>query len=112
MSTRSIASIALDRALRLADLTAAQAAGFGVTKTVSAGVPYDEHSQPWAHRFWRAGFDGVRYTLRYDPTGDETGYALFGPGGASAGYGAYTTSPISTDLLLRCLDRWDLVLAP
>lgn len=112
VASRSLAVLALDRDLRLADLASPAAAGFGVTATLSVGVPYDLHSQTWARDLWRAGFDGICHLLRHDPSGDEDGYALFGPGGASAGFGACITTPISADLLLRSLDRWDLVLGP
>ena len=112
VATRSLAIIRIDSALRLADLRAASAAGFGVTATLSAGVPYEQHSHPWARALWQAGFDGIRYVLRHDPTGDESGYALFGPGGSSLGYGAAPTGPIDHDLLVRCVNRWGLTLAP
>lgn len=112
VSARSVAVMTLDRDLRLADLTAPAAAGLGVTSTVSAGVPYEEHSQPWARALWTAGFDGLRYALRHDPTGIEIGYAIFGKAGVSVGYGPHTTAPITAELLFRCLNRWGLHVAP
>ncbi len=111
VASRSLATLTIDRDLRLADLTAAAAAGLGMTATLDAGVPYDEHSQPWARLLWQAGFAGLRHTLRHDPTGDEIGYAIFGPGGANE-FGSASSEPIAAELLFRCLDRWGLVLAP
>ena len=60
IASRLLADITLDVDLRLADITAAPALGFGIANTVSAGFPYDVHSQPWRAIF-RAGFDGIRH---------------------------------------------------
>jgi len=110
IASRLLAVITLEVDVRLADITASSALGFGISNVVSAGIPYDVHSQPWARAIFRAGFDGIRYLLRHDTTGDEVGYALFGSGGATPGPGSSTSAPITAGLLFRCIERWDLQL--
>ena len=38
----------------------------------------------WAEAFWNAGFDGVRYRLRHDPSAQLLGFAVFGAAGEAS----------------------------
>ncbi|CAN5294796.1 hypothetical protein BH20ACT8_BH20ACT8_06380 [soil metagenome] len=62
---------------RLADATHRAATGFGVTRELSSITPYDLPQQ-WAAALRDAGFDGVRYMLRFDPSPCGLAVAVFG----------------------------------
>lgn len=62
-----------------ADLTAPQATGFGLNAEVHATLDY-RTPRRWARALRRAGWRGVRYLLRGDPTASP-GRALFGRAG-------------------------------
>lgn len=81
--TRSLLSVRMERDLRLADLTSRRALGFGVTAALGADERY-EPSHAFAVAAFRAGFDGVRYLVRHDPSQRLYGLALFGTAGATA----------------------------
>lgn len=68
------------RSIRLADLLNERAAMFGVTAELGSTSDY-ERSQAWAGAFARAGFEGIRYHLRHDPTSRLVGIAVFGEAG-------------------------------
>lgn len=65
--------------LRLADLRAAAAADFGVTRELESMTPY-EVPLAWAAAFDEVGLDGVRYGPRFSP-GPASALALFGATG-------------------------------
>jgi hypothetical protein len=70
----------------LADCTSAGAARLGVTAEIHAGgvgdtVEYAVHHK-WAAAFQAAGFDGIRFRLRHDPSTQLVGIALFGSHGS------------------------------
>ncbi len=96
---RRLATITLTQELRLADCQAPVAASYGVTATTSAGYPYKTESHPWARRFWRAGFDGVRYGAAHHPALAETSYALFGRSDQATSYGTVASGPLPAALL-------------
>lgn len=60
---------------RLADLQAAQATGFGVTRELETMVPYAV-PQAWARALHSVGLQGVRYGPRFS-TGAMSSYAVF-----------------------------------
>lgn len=99
VSVRRLTVITLTQELRLADCQSLAAAGYGVTATTSAGYPYEEVSHQWARRFWRAGFDGVRYGAAHHPALVETSYALFGRSDQPTSYGTFSSGPIPAALL-------------
>jgi len=96
---RRLATITLSLELRVADCRSSAAAGYGVTATTSAGYPYERESHPWAQRFWRAGFDGIRYGAAHHPALAETSYALFGRSDQQASYGSVDSRPLPAELL-------------
>lgn len=99
VAARRMATITVASDLRLADCHAPAAAGYGVNATTSAGYPYETVSHPWARRFWRAGFDGIRYGAAHHPALGEVSYALFGRSDVANSHGVYGSGPIHGDLL-------------
>jgi RES domain-containing protein len=83
---RTLLATTLGRSLRLADLTSRRALSFGVTASLGADEHY-ERSQAFAVEAVGAGFDGIRYLVRHDPSQRLYGIALFGPDGAPASGG-------------------------
>ena len=76
-------TIAFDRQLRLADVSAPTAAGaFGMTKELTTG-DYGL-AQAWATAFDAAGFDGILYASRFDNRVGPHAVAIFGNAGATA----------------------------
>ena len=70
-----------ERPLSPADLTSRAAVGFGVTNELSTMTPYDI-PQAWAAAFDSdAGYEGVYYRSRFDPSDTERAVAHFGPAG-------------------------------
>jgi hypothetical protein len=67
--------------VRLADCGSAWCRKFGLTGEVHSTPDY-ARTQAWAAAFAGAGFGGVRYLLRHDPSQRLAGVALFGPAGA------------------------------
>jgi len=106
VATRRLATITVAADLRLADCHAPAAAGYGVTATTSAGYPYESVSHPWARRFWRAGFDGIRYGAAHHPALDEVSYALFGRSDVADSHGDHESEPIPADLLAASQARF------
>jgi RES domain len=68
-------------AVRLADCCSARCRKFGLTGEVHSTPDY-ARTQAWAAALAGAGFDGVHYLLRHDPSQRLAGVALFGPAGA------------------------------
>lgn len=83
VANRALMSVRLGRDLRLADLTSRRALQFGVTASLGADEHYDE-SQAFAQRAIDAGFEGIRYLVRHDPSQRLYGIALFHDAGAVA----------------------------
>ena len=69
-----------DRPARLAAVTRAGAAVFGLTTELVTVTPYDLPRR-WAAAFRRAKFAGIRRELRHDPRARPSGVSLFGPAG-------------------------------
>jgi hypothetical protein len=89
---RLLAALSAPRSFRLADTTRAEARRFGVTLALVGTIDYDA-TQEWAAAFRRAGFGGIRYRLRHDPTGSLIGFALFGRAGDRRWSGRSTPVP-------------------
>jgi RES domain-containing protein len=67
--------------LDLADITDRSVVGaFGITADISAGTDY-ERSRRVSMQLWEAGFDGIYYAARHDPSLTERSIALFGISG-------------------------------
>jgi hypothetical protein len=68
-----------DPKARLAAVTRAKAAVFGLTTELATITPYDL-PRAWAAGFRQAGFAGIRHELRHDPRARPSGVSLFGRG--------------------------------
>lgn len=85
---RVLATIYLASDVRLADMTHASVVGrFGLTAEASTGEAHSTYprTQLWALRLREAGFAGVHYAARHDPTLGSRSIAVFGK--ASSGEG-------------------------
>jgi len=69
-----------DPTARLAAVTRAKAAAFGLTTELVTVTPYDLPRR-WATAFRRAGLAGIRHELSHDPSARPSGVSLFGPAG-------------------------------
>lgn len=99
---RSLFSVRLARDLRLGDVTSRRALQFGITASIGASEDYTA-SHAFASEAVAAGFDGVRYLVRYDPAQKFFGYALFGretgAGSLPAAPGSAADEPIPGSLV-------------
>ena len=102
----------LEAELALADCCAAAALGFGINAEIHSTTNY-ALTQAWATAFALAGFSGVRYLCRSDPTMDLVGYAIFDRAGTSAAgrWPAGRDQPIS-EALLREAEDYGLRIRP
>jgi RES domain-containing protein len=115
VASRTLLSVELGRDLRLADLTSRRALGFGVTASLGANEHYDD-SQAFAGQAAHAGFDGLRYLVRHDPTQQLYGLALFAPPGApdtaDPRWPAADDEPIPDDLVAEAGMRFGYRVLP
>jgi hypothetical protein len=95
---------------RLALLAHRGARRFGVTAEIHTVVPYDV-PQRWAAELDAAGFDGVAYRARHDPSGRGTSVALFGRTGERTSWRRGRAQRISTALLGRLRSEFGVAVA-
>jgi hypothetical protein len=90
----------MERDRPLANCCAPSAGRFGVNAELHSTANYSL-TQAWAEAFRAAGFQGVRYFLRSDPSALLVGYALFDLAGAPAegGWPNGISSPISAETI-------------
>ncbi len=101
----------IGRRLRLANCCAPGAREFGVNAEIHDTPEYAK-TRRWASAFDRAGFDGVRYFVRSDPSRTLVGYAIFGEvTAARAGWPTGNSARISYEEL-RKAERWGLRIRP
>lgn len=96
--------------MTLSDLTSRRASGFGITAEVGTITPYDR-PQAWAARLHQAGFQGLVYWLRHDPSRAE-GIALFGPHGERKRWKRGRELRISSDLIDRLREECGIEIVP
>lgn len=99
LAERRLFTTTLASELRVADLTAPAAYAFGVTAELSATSDYVEPHRR-AAMLHAAGFDGVRYHVRHDPTGAQIGVGWFGAAGDLAARPNGYSQPLPAELLL------------
>lgn len=100
LAGRRLASAALPDGTNLADFTAPAAYAYGVTAELSATADYTM-PHAWARALHAAGFDGIRYHVRHDPSSTLTGIAWFGRAGRRPRPLPGYSRPIPADVLLR-----------
>ena len=93
-----------ERDLRLADASHPRAFGFGVTAEIHS-IPDYSLTQRWARALREAGFDGVHYLLRHDPSRALRGVALFGPEGERRDWPRPATRRFDEALLREASER-------
>lgn len=101
---RRLSRLRTDAPLRLADLTASRSFGFGVTAEVHS-IPDYALTQRWARALHDAGFDGLYYLLRHDPSLSLAGVARFGQEGERREWPTPRTQEFGEDLLREAVRR-------
>lgn len=109
IEVRRLSRLAINEAL-LADCAAGRSREFGLTAEIHSAPDY-RITQQWAAAFAAAGFDGVRYLLRHDPSQHLAGIALFGRAG-SPPWPAPPPEKIGLDLLIEVERRFGLRVLP
>lgn len=110
VEARRLRELRVPFAHRLALLAARGARRFGVTAEIHTVVPYDL-PQRWAAALDAAGFDGVAYRARHDPSGRGTSVALFGRAGERTSWRRGRAQRISTALLARLRSEFGVAVA-
>lgn len=110
VEARRIAELSVRREMHLADCTAAKARRFGITAEIHSSPDYAK-TQRWAAALAAAGFDGVRYLARHDPSVRLVSYALFGPTGVGSA-SLVVSKPIGLRLLRRAADEFGIDVLP
>jgi hypothetical protein len=113
---RVISEVSPTKSMIIADLTDSTVIGaFGIGGDVSVGAEYSL-PQAWSAAFRSAGFEGIRYTARHDPTFCERSLALFGPPGEQPAIlqprKDTTPEPIGDDFLQHIQDRFAITVVP
>lgn len=110
INERLVSEIQVTRSLRLADLTSAALAGrVGPIPELSVGPSYTE-AQQLSARLRDAGFDGVRYHARHDPTAGSRSIAVFSD--AAASLGLTKTMPIPDHVIATGEQEFELFVLP
>ncbi|HEX6900774.1 MAG TPA: RES family NAD+ phosphorylase [Thermoanaerobaculia bacterium] len=110
LEQRGIRELQVPRETTLSDLTSRRASGFGITAEIGTIVPY-EQPQAWAASLYRAGFLGIVYWLRHDPSRAE-GIALLGPHGERKHWKRGRERPISEELIERLHTEYGIEVVP
>ena len=112
LNAKVLSLIQLREQVRLADVTAPKSRRFGVTGEIHTSTAYGI-TQAWAAALHRAGFDGIRYLVRHDPSQRLTGVALFGPGGEhDHQFLTVQTTAVPTSLVTAAEARFGIVILP
>ena len=112
LDERALASASLTRPLNLADLTDRSVIGqFGIAGDLSTGGDH-RPSQDWAPRFYEAGFEGVFYAARHDPSFTQRSVAGFGNDETGAKLFEVVTEPIPYELVDQACDEFGFTVWP
>ena len=74
--------------------------------------PRNSSIEHWAHMFYEAGFDGIFYTARYDPSFTERSVAIFGNQETGTKVFDVVTQPISKELAEAACDEFGFTVGP
>lgn len=83
VEARALSTLRLPETVSLADCTNPRALGFGVTSEIHS-TPDRELTKRWALAFADAGYAGIRYFVRHDPSQRHIAVALFGSAGEAS----------------------------
>jgi hypothetical protein len=111
VDARRVSTLRVPAAVRLADCTRARARAFGLTAAVHATEEYGA-TRRWAAAFAAAGFAGVRYLVRHDPSQRSVGVALFGAAGEAGMGPVEATNPIGQALCDAAARRFGIRVLP
>ena len=110
LNERVVSEIQVTRPLRLADLTSGAMAGrVGPIPELSVGPSYTE-AQQLSARLRDAGFDGIRYHARHDPTAGSRSIAVFSD--AAASLSLTKTMPIPDHVIATGEQEFELFVLP
>ncbi len=112
VATKAHFIVELEEDLRLADCCAMAAGDFGVNGEIHTTTDYDL-TQEWASSLDDAGFAGIRYYCRSDPSLRLVGFALFDAAGAApaGGWPAGSDRPVS-DAVIAEAEGYGLRIRP
>jgi hypothetical protein len=108
---RVLYTLELREPASLAMLANRAAAGFGLTHEIHTITPYDL-PQAWARHLRKAGFDGLRYSVRHDPAPNDDGIALFGEAGEATDRRHSPPSQIGSSILQQLEQHYRIRVAP
>ena len=111
---RALSGLLPARRMRVADLTDPSVIGdFGIKGDLSTGGDY-RAPQAWAAALRTAGFDGLQYIARHDPSANMRSIAIFGPPGEQPDMFQQLkdTGPIPVEVLLRARDVFHVIVLP
>lgn len=111
VDARRLSEVHVPSRTRLADCTSPRARSFGCTGEIHTTIDY-RITQAWAGGFARAGFDGVRYFVRHDPSFAVAGIAIFGDSGVPPGLPKPATDEIPADLIAEAGRRYGILVLP
>jgi hypothetical protein len=103
---RHISSLRVPDTMLLADCTDSRVRRFGLTGEIHTAVDRTI-TRRWAEALATAGFGGIRYLVRHDPSQREIGIALFGRGG-KADWSVVSTELIDAELILDAERRFGI----
>lgn len=92
---RRLFTVTLDRDLPLADVGHQHAGRWSINAEIHTTTDYDK-TQAWATALSNAGFAGLRYFCRSDPSLEQVGWALFD----EVGPASKDAWPVGTDKLI------------
>ena len=109
---RALSTLSLTRSMRLADMTDSRVIGlYGIEGDVSAGADYTE-PQKWAVRLFEAGFDGIFYATRHDPSFTERSVAIFGDSELGEKLFEVMTAPIQIEVVEEACEAHGFTVLP
>lgn len=109
VAARCLAELHAPASVQVADCTAPEARGFGVTAAIHSQPEYDL-TREWAQAFVDAGFGGIRYLLSHDPSASEVGIALFG--GTGEVPWQFETGPVPPEVIQEARRRFAVLVLP
>lgn len=113
VAARRVSMLHVPTAVHLADCTSEMAAGFGITGEIHSSADRAV-TRAWAESFSAAGFAGILYAIRHDPSQRCRAVALFGPAGVpnAEAFPSVTTRPIGRALIAEAARRFGVAVLP